>query len=304
MCGLTPIESPRSQPAKRGTELRADRRGAGVGGVDVEPHALGSAAVGERGNRVDRRRRRRPDRRDERAGVGQVDELGPHRERVVTGHRAELELEQPGRLRGGRVRVLRADDHPAARRRGARGRERGDEAARRGVLEMAVEPRRQPEQVGEPGERHLLELLERRRGTPEDADLVQPRRQQLGEDSRVRARGGEVREVARALPVGEPRHEDLVEVTEHRGEGLARVRGALGQRRADRAGLDAREHGALAHAVEVLREPLERGSARRRGGSSERAHRRLPAISRHGRVLRICSFVSHARRAWATPSSA
>jgi hypothetical protein len=31
---------------------------------------------------------------------------------------------------------------------------------------------------------------------------------------------------------------------------------------------------------------------------------RLLATARHGRVLRICSFVSHARRAWATPSSA
>ena len=119
-------------PAReQGTELRADRGGAGVGGVDVEPHALGGAAVGERGDRVDRRRGRRPDRRDERAGVGQVDELGPHRERVVAGHRAELELEQPRRLGGRRVRVLGADDHPATRRGGARCRERGDEPARR-----------------------------------------------------------------------------------------------------------------------------------------------------------------------------
>jgi hypothetical protein len=99
--------------------------------------------------------------------------------------------------------VLGTDDHPLPRRRGARGGERGDEPGRRRVLDVAVHPRRQAEQVGEPLERHLLELLERRRGTPEDPHLVESRDEELGENPRLGRRRREVREIAWALPVCE-----------------------------------------------------------------------------------------------------
>ena len=45
----------------------------------------------------------------------------------------------------------------------------------------------QAEQLPQPVERHLLELLQRRRGAPEDADLVERGDQQLGEDARLAA---------------------------------------------------------------------------------------------------------------------
>src|SRR6185295_10673589 len=98
---------------------------------------------------------------------------------LVPGDRLDLELEQTRRLRGRGVRVLGADDDALARRRRPGGRERRDQSGRGGVLDMAVEALRQAEQVGEPGERHLLELLERGRGAPEDPDLVQRRDEEL-----------------------------------------------------------------------------------------------------------------------------
>ena len=188
LCGLTPIESATLPACEERPELRADRSGPCVCGVDVEPDPLRGAPLRERGDRVDRGRRGRADGRDERARVGEVDELRAHRERVVPGNGPELELEQPGRLRGGRMRVLGAHDDAPAWRGGAGRGERRHEPGRRGVLEMAVQPRREAEQVGEPGQRDLLELLERRRGTPEDPDLVQPRGEQLGEDRRAPSR--------------------------------------------------------------------------------------------------------------------
>ena len=99
--------------------------------------------------------------------------------------------------------------------------------------------------------------------------------------------------------MGEAREQDVVQVTENGCERLGRLRRALGQRGADRAGHGAGEDGKLAEALEVGRRPFERGST----VVAEVAHRRPFAISRHGRVLSTCAFVSQARRAWAIPSS-
>ena len=265
-------------------ELGAHRGRPRVRGVDVEPDPLRGTPLGERGDRVDRRRRGRADGRDERAGVGEVDELRAHRERVVPGHGPELELEQAGSLRRGRMGVLGAHDDALAGRGGAGRGERRHEPGRRGVLEMAVQPRREAEQVGEPGEGDLLELLERRRRPPEDPDLVEPRREELGEHPGRRPGAGEVREVAGALPVRQPRHEHLVEVPQHGGERLPGLGRPFGERGLDRAGLDRRQHRLpLVDPFEVRREPLERG----RAVVAEAGHRRAAAISRQGRVLRI-----------------
>ena len=73
-----------------------------------------------------------------------------------------------------------------------------------------------------------------------------------------------------------------------------------GKRRADLAWLDLREHRELANPLEIRRDPVDR----ERAVLAKRAHFRSFAISRQERVFRICSFVSHARRACATPSSA
>ena len=196
--------------------------------------------------------------------------------------------------------MLGADDDAPARRRRPGGRERGDEARRGRVLDVPVEALREAEQVGEPGERHLLELLQGGRRAPEDPDLVERGDQELREDPRLGAGRREVREVARALPVREAR-------------ASARRRGRGGRRRTARAssgarsgsaariapGSTLREHRELAHALQVRRRPLERRGA----VVAEVAHPRRFAISRQGRVLSTCSFVSQARRACATPSS-
>ena len=138
--------------------------------------------------------------------------------------------------------MLRADDDAPAGRRGAGGGERGHEPGRRGVLDVAVQAGRQPEQVGEPGERHLLELLERRRRAPEDPDLVEAGREELGEDPRLEPPStGSTRSSAGSAS-GSARQQHLVEVAQHGGERLARLGRPVGQRGADRARLDAREH--------------------------------------------------------------
>ena len=205
--------------------------------------------------------RGRPDRRHDRAGVAELEQVGPQAEALVGRNRAHLELEDSRRLGRGRVRVLGADDDPPAGRRLARGDERGQRPDRGGVLDVPVELRRQAEQLPQPVQRHLLELLQHRRGAPEDADLVEGGDQQLGEDARLGARGREVGEVARALPVGDARHEHVVEVAEHGGERLRPVGRCGRQPRPDLAGLDLRQHGQLADPLEVVGDPVERRAA-------------------------------------------
>ena len=94
---------------------------------------------------------------------------------------------------------------------------------------MAVPARGQPEQVGRPVEHQALELGRRRRGPPQERDRVERGREQLGQDSRLRRARREVREVARVLPVGDARQQDLVEVAEHRGERLGLFRRACAE---------------------------------------------------------------------------
>jgi hypothetical protein len=159
------------------------------------------------------------------------------------------------------VGVLRAEHYAGARLRLARGGERRKRGNGRALLEVSVKARRQAEQLREPVEHRLLELLERGRGTPEDADVVEPGAQQVGEHAGIRARGREVGEEARTLPVGEPWEHDLVQVFEQPREGL----GLLGRRRrkggADLARADAREDGCLSQPLAVALEPVDRGAA-------------------------------------------
>jgi hypothetical protein len=124
------------------------------------------------------------------------------------------------------MRVLGADDDASVGPRPPRGGERDERGGRRGVLDVPVPAFGEPEQARQPRERDLLELLERRRRPPEDADVVERGDQQLGEDPRLRRTHREVGEEARALPVRDPRHEDLVEIAEHGRERL----GPLGRR--------------------------------------------------------------------------
>ena len=139
------------------------------------------------------------------ARVGQVERVGPETERVVGRHLPELELEHAARLVDGGVRMLRADDDPRTGLRLTGGRERRERRERRSLLEMAVPAGGQPDQLGEPGDDRLLELLQRRRRAPENADVVERGGEQLGEDARSGAGGREVGEEAWTLPVRDAR---------------------------------------------------------------------------------------------------
>ena len=196
--------------------------------------------------------------------------------------------------------MLRADDDPAAGSRRARGGEGGDQARRRRVLDVPVELLGQPEQLSQPVQRQLLELLQGGRRAPENPDLVQARDEQLGQDPGLGAGRREVGEVARALPVGDPRQQDLVQVAEHRGERLGLLGRRCRQGRPDRARLDLREHRVLADVLQVAGDPIEGGGA----VLAERAHALPASISAQDRVFSTCCFVSHARRACPTPNSA
>ena len=120
---------------------------------------------------------------------------------------------------------------------------------------------RQVEQLAHPRERQLLELRHRGRRPPEHAVGVHRRRQQLGEDARLRARDREVGEEARVIPVRDAGQQHAVEVGQHVRERLGLLGRRRGQLRADLARRDRRHHGPLAHALEIVGGPVDRGVA-------------------------------------------
>ena len=219
-------------------ELRADRRRAGVGRVDVQPDARLLTAARELGHGVDGRRRRRPDRRDDGGRVVER-EVRAHPELVVDLDLAELEADEPRRLLDAEVRLLRRVDDTAGPQR-PRCRERCDRRRRRRVLDVAVPAARQPEQLREPVQHRQLELGRGRRREPRHRVHVQRRDQELGEDPRLRAGVREPGEEARMVPVRERRQHELVEVAQHRRERLALLRRRVRQLRAEVARRDGR----------------------------------------------------------------
>ena len=230
-----------------------------------------------------------------RARAGRVgDEARRRREPCAARARA---ASPPSRRRSA---PARSRARPGGRARGPSDGERDERARRRRVLDLPAKPSGEPEQLREPVERHLLELLQRRGGPPEDPELVQPGDQDLGEDRGLRARHREVREPARVLRVRQPGQEHAVEVASTAANGSGSSGGDAGKRGADLTRLDLGEHRELANPLEIGRDPVDG----ERAVVPELAHVRSFAMSRQGRVFRICSFVSHARRACATPSSA
>ena len=223
--------------------------------------------------------------------------LGVQAELVVQRHLARLEAEQPRGSLDRRVRLLRANDDAAAVRR-PRGGEGSDRRDGSRVLDVAVPPGREAEELGDPVEREGLELGGRRRRAPDERDRVERGGEKLREDARLGGAVGEVGEEPRALPVRRSRQQDLVEVAQHVCERLASLRRRRRQATANVARLDLREHGELADLLEVPRSPLERG-----GSVLAKGHFRSFSICGHVRVFSTWSFVSQARRACATPIS-
>jgi hypothetical protein len=179
--------------------------------------------------------------------------------------------------------VLGADDGPPLRMRLARGRQCRHRRRGRGVLDVPVPAGGKPEQLREPGQGHLLELGRGRRGPPENRDVVERRRQQLGEDPGLRGGGGEVGEEARMLPVRDTRQQELLQIAKDVGEGLRPLRRLGREPSADLARVDPRQDGKLAHPLQVARDPLERGEAVLTEGHGPSSR----SISAQGRVFTI-----------------
>ena len=104
---------------------------------------------------------RRPDRRDDRTRVLGADQIGSHAERVVGRHLAQLELEEPGRFLAHGVRVLGADENATIGAQRARDDGGGEHAGRGRVLDVACELLREADELPQPVDGQLLELLER-----------------------------------------------------------------------------------------------------------------------------------------------
>ena len=244
-----------------------------------------------RSSRRWRRRRRRRRARARRAACGTRRRSAP----CAAPCRASA---RPSRRTSARARSRRRRSGPsscraaisAAKRRG-----------RGGVLDVPVPAGRQPEQLRDPVADEQLELGRApapcaRGSRPGSAS---PRAARRGSPART-PRDREVGEEARALPVRDPGQEDLVEVAQHRVERLR----LLGRRlpAAARGSRPARPARAPA-----ARRPA-RGSrppSRPRAWPSSRKRHFFSSFATCGqvRVLTICSFVSHARRAWPMPSS-
>ena len=106
------------------------------------------------------------------------------------------------------------------------------------------------------------------RRAPDERDLVHRRREQLGEDPRLRRGDREVREEARVLPVRQRGHDQLVEVAQDVGERLGLLRRRHRQLRGQLAGLHLREHRQLADALEIAAPPSRARRRRPRGSHS------------------------------------
>ena len=281
-------------------KLGEDRRRSRVRRIDVQPSTGGRTRVGDGRYGVDRCHPGRPDRRDHGARVLRADQLRPHAESIVRRNLPQLEVEEARRFLPHRVRVLGHDEHATVGEQLAGDDGSREHPCRRGVLDVSDELGRQAHELSKPVARQLFQLLQRGRRPPQDPDLIQAGDEELRENARLGSRHREVGEEARALPVRQARQHDSVEIVEQRLERLGLVGRRGRQRSADRARLDGREHGELADVLEVGRDPLER----ERAVLPEVAHFASFFTSRHERVLSTCSFVSHARRACATPSSA
>src|SRR6266542_2160842 len=159
-------------PLERPAQLGTDHRAARVSRIDVQPDPCLRARLGNRRDRIDRRRGSCAHRRDHRANAVELERLRPQPELRVDRNLAQLEPDQLARAVDRRVRLLRAE-HEAGLDLPSR-RQRAQRRLRRTLLQVSVPAGRQPEKLRQPAERHLLQLLQRRRSAPEDADLVQP----------------------------------------------------------------------------------------------------------------------------------
>ena len=119
------------------------------------------------------------------------------------------------------------------------------------------QPFAQPEQLAQPVERSELELRRGGRRLPQHRVHVERRNQHLGQDAGCRRRDREVGEEPRVVPVRDARHDEPLEVIEHRIERLGLGRRLVRNRRRDLARGDARDDGKPLGMLQVVADPLE-----------------------------------------------
>ena len=191
----------------------------------------------------------------------------------------------------------------------ARGRQCMQSRNAGGVVDHTEKALGQAQRVAQPFERDFFDFGRRRRGPPQHPVDVERRRQQLGEHGRLRASDGEVGEETRMVPVRDARDHDALEVVEQGVEVLALLRHRGRHRGGDFARAHLREHGEIARALEIARDP--RGSALQRCGEftfvhdggcrhARRARRSAPAPESSLRLNRqFCSgFLRPAESPW------
>ena len=257
-----------------------------IGGVHVQPDAVLLADRAELGQRVDRRRRRRPHRRadqDRRVAAGDV-ALEPcgergraHGEVAVDLHDADGVGAQArdadrllhrgvglrGDVDGGPVGVDALAQRRALAGPVQRGQQRDQVGTGAGVLDDAAagpgrpEGRRQAEEVGEPVHDVLLELGGRRAGHPGHALDAETGRDEVAQHGRARGVGREVAEEPGVLPVRDAGQHDPVEVGQHGRERLALLGCRRRQRLAHVAGRHLRAHGQRADPAPVVGDPVD-----------------------------------------------
>ena len=142
-------------------------------------------------------------------------------------------------------------------RRPLPGREQGAQGGRRGgVLDDAGKAGRKPDHLPEPVEDDLLELGRRRGGLPDHALGAEAGRQKLPQDRGRAVVGREVGEPARVLPVGDARHDDLLEILEDRLHGLPPGRGDGRDHLLDVARLEPGDDGVFLDIFEIIGDPV------------------------------------------------
>ena len=268
------------------SELGTQERGAGHGGVHMEPQAVFLRQRPDLRQRIERAGPGGSERGGDEAGdlpgrsVG-AQQLGERLRAGGAGLRVRRDRSQvlaaeagdPDRLQQRRVRFLRAvgderraDADPVGLEPGGAfpGGEQGGERRRGGgVLDHAAagavgaERRREVEEFRQPVEDQRLQFRRGRAGRPEHPVDPDPGGEQFPEHRRPGVVRREEPEETGVLPVEQAGHDDPVEVGEDRFEGLAPLRRMLRQERPNFPRTDGGRHREAADPPPVVGQPVE-----------------------------------------------
>ena len=253
--------------------------GPGIGGIDVQPHLLGGADLGDGRNRVHAGGGRGPHRghRAERQpaagpvlphGGGQRRRI--HAELAVGGdlaHALLADAQHDGRFFDGRMSLfggVKAEARPAGHAlfpqpqvQRLAGRGDGAQAADRGrVHHHAEELLRQAQHFSQPAHHHFFQLGGRRPRAPQHGVHVEGLAEHLAQNAGPRAGDGKVGEEAGMVPVRDAGKDQPLPVVEHAIEIFAGFRGGVRKRGLQLPGLNPRQHRQALGVSQVIGDPI------------------------------------------------